>query len=656
MHKQWRVRSSAKGQARKLAGELGVSELVAQLMVARGIRNAASGKKFLNPQAQPWYDPFILRDLRTAVTRIREAIERREKIVVYGDYDADGMTATAILVRTLRHFQADVSFYIPNRQREGYGLNYSALLRLADAGARLVITVDCGILSLTEARSIAPQLDLIITDHHLPGAELPAAVAVVNPHRADEVYPEKNLCGAGVAFKLSQALRQELDGAPGEYDADLAALGTVADIVPLLDENRKLVALGLARMQSTGNLGLRALIKAAALDGKKLGTGHLGFNLAPRLNAVGRLGDAMRGVQLLITEDEAEADKLAGELNQLNNERQTAEKAILAEAEQEIAAQGGAGKVIVVARPGWNLGVVGLVASRLTEKHYRPTVVLGIADNGNAVGSCRSIRGFHIFDALSAFSNNLLRYGGHAMAAGLTLAADQIDALRDHLTHWADTHLRDEDYVPTQSLDALLSPTELTFPLLNDLAKMAPHGAGNPTPLFGCRELTPASVSTMGANGKHLQMQLGDGCSGVRAIGWSMGEQLALAQTGPVDLVYAPEMSEWQGRWRIEAIVKDMQESASRNVFPTRDVLARIYSTLSKITRDGVVTGNEATWSALCRVSAQTLRTALAVFGELGLVLRDGDALRLPPATTKRDLNDSPTFKSGTNLAAEIQR
>ena len=556
MLKEWK-RYEAAPEAKKLARELDVTELTAQALWHRGFRTPEEAQEFLHPEEMPFHDPFLMKDMEAAVERIERAIKKREKIVVYGDYDVDGMTATALLVHNLRALGALTSYYIPDRKKEGYGFNLKALESIAESGAGLLVSVDCGIASVEDVRSMGGLLDIVITDHHLPGENLPPALAVVNPHRADCPYPDKNLAGVGVAFKLCQGLWQKLKGEEFAGDLELAALGTVADIVPLVGENRKIVKAGLVKLQESDFLGVRALVEVAGLTDKEITAGHIGFMLAPRLNAAGRLGSGLDGVRLLLSRDIDEAERLAQELDSLNGERQAIEAEILAAAEAELQA----GEVepedmqaIVVAGKGWNPGVIGIVASRLVEAYYKPTVVLSIQEDGVCKGSCRSIEGLHMYEALTACKSELMQFGGHEMAAGLSVREEKIDDFRRALQDYAGKTLSAADYVPKVTVEFELMPHELTFQMIEELSLLEPYGMGNPKPAFGCREIRATEAQAMGKQREHLKFQVGSNSQPVTALYWRHSELAPIVNAEELDMIYTPDINEWNG-WPQEPAV-----------------------------------------------------------------------------------------------------
>ena len=624
---------------------------VAGFLVHRGLSDAAAARRFLYPETeQESYDPFLLRDMDKAVARICQAVEKKERIIVYGDYDVDGITATTVLVRCLRQLGADVSYYIPNRLTEGYGFKAEALRKIKDGGADLLVSVDCGISAVAEVAGIAAELDIVITDHHLPGPTLPAALAVVDPHRKDCTYPYEELAGVGVAFKLCQALWRELRQEEYEQDLELVALGTVADIVPLLDENRKFVKIGLQRMPHTAIVGLQALLAAADLKGKAITAGQVGFVVAPRLNAAGRVAAAAQGAELFLMEDPARAMELAAKLNVENSQRQELEHEILGEAEKQLRQiDTEKARVLVLAGEDWHPGVIGIVASRIVDRYYRPTVVIGIKD-GIGKGSCRSIKGFHMYDALTASKDTLLGFGGHAMAAGLSVAADKIDALRASLDAFAAAHLSAEDYAPVLALEAELPPEAMDMKLLEDLAKLEPYGMGNPQPLFACFHIQGCRADAMGREKQHLKFEIPVGKRSIRAFAWNRSDYVPFISQGKMDMVYVPVINEWNGNRNIECKVIELRGSQQDQVFPDRSVLGSIYKLLHQLqTSQGKIPEDESLLALQCGISSYTMRQGLRVFGELGLLKRQEDGYMLfpPSGGRKLDLMDSPAYCQG---------
>ena len=655
MLKEWKKYPEAAG-AETLAAELGITDITARALWHRGIKDADQAREFLHPEEMPFCDPFLMKDMEAAVERIARAIKARERIVVYGDYDVDGMTATSLLVHNLRALGAVTSYYIPDRKTEGYGFNLKALERIAENGAGLLVSVDCGIASVEDVKAMGGILDIVITDHHLPGENLPPALAVVNPHRADCPYPDKNLAGVGVAFKLCQGLWQKIKGEDFQGDLELVALGTVADIVPLVGENRKIVKMGLKKLQESDFLGVRALVEVAGLAEKEITAGHIGFMLAPRLNAAGRLGSGKDGVRLLLCRDLDESENLAKQLDSLNGERQAIEAEILAAAIAEL--EGGEQdpedmEAIVVAGRGWNPGVIGIVASRLVEKYYKPTIVLSIQEDGNCKGSCRSIEGLHMHEALTACRKDLLQFGGHEMAAGLSLKEENIDAFRQAFQAYAGRTLSQEDYVPKVTVEFEMPPHEVTFQMIEELSLLEPYGMGNPKPTFGCRSLRGTGAQTMGAQGQHLKFQAGTADQPVTALYWNHSSLAPIVNAEELDMVYTPDINEWNGRRSLQCYVESLAPAASGQQFPERELLASIYRFLMGVQKQqGKIPYSAEELAASFRaggeqVSLYTFQKALRIFQELGLLHQDLEeaGYYLPPVDGKMELEASPTFR-----------
>ena len=646
MRKKWTIVGQSDPSDRAFAEQLGVSSFLAGILRRRDITDVDEAEAFLHPERfQEYYDPFLMKDMNRAVARIRRAIEGSEKIVVYGDYDVDGITSTTLLVRALRKLGATADYYIPDRQ-EGYGLHTESLQRIAGTGVGLVVTVDCGIAGVAEIEALRGVLDIVVTDHHLPGDILPNAAAVVDPHRSDCEYPFRELAGVGVAFKLCQALFREIRNEEFEDDLEIVALGTIADIVPLLSENRKLVKLGLARMRETKLEGLRQLIEVSGLSGRDITSGQVGFVLAPRLNAAGRLETAMRGVELLMAEDEAKARDIALTLNELNSERQQVEADILEQAKQQlVSVDTSESRVLVVAGKNWHPGVIGIVASRLVDLYYRPTIVVSVQD-GVGKGSCRSIKGFHLFDALTAVKDTLVQFGGHEMAAGLTVLPENIDALRQALEEYAKGHMKDEDYIPCLALEAELRPEEITIELVKELSCLEPYGMANPRPLFGCFEADGFDVRAIGREGQHLKFFLEGGEQPIQAIGWNMAEKATFVDRGPVDIAYMPELNEWNGKISVQCKLSELRSSEGQCPVITRDILGGIYLALKKMKN---IPRDVERLAKKCGVSSGTMTAALQIFEELGLALRNGTGVRLAPAPKQKlRLDDSATYRECT--------
>lgn len=657
MRKKWNVRTvQAKDREsiEAFAGELGVSRELGSILWHRGIRAKESAEAFLDPEnKQVFHDPFLMKDMEKAVDRILSAIRGKEKITVYGDYDVDGITATALLVRSLRQLGATADYYIPDRQAEGYGFNRAALQKLAEDGTGLMVSVDCGIASVEDVASLHGAMDIVVTDHHLPGPELPDAVAVVNPHREDCPYPDKDLAGVGVAFKLCQALWQKMKKNSFEGDVELVALGTIADIVPLLGENRKLVRQGLSRLPDTEFPGLRALLEVSGLQGREIGAGQVGFMLAPRLNAAGRIGSALDGVKLLLSEDRAEADGLAAAINEQNLHRQKIEREILDLAEEQLSLMDlSSAHSIVLNGENWHSGVIGIVASRLVDKYYLPTIVISRqGDTGK--GSCRSIRGLHMYDALCACKDFLLGFGGHAQAAGLTLATEQIAPFRAAFDAYVEGALEPSDYVPTVDVEFEMAPGDLKLEVIEELARLEPYGMGNPKPLFGSRDVRGMHGRAIGRDGQHLAFDLEHPGEPVTALFWNKSEYVNVVNSESLDIVYVPQANEWQGRKSIEIMLQEMEPSASERVFPDRGMLVKIYTFLKEwqSSRKRIPMDDVALAAAFSRraghISLYSMQCGLQVFRELGLLHADLEEKHyvLPAPKGKMDLMESATYR-----------
>ena len=650
MLKEWIVcAETAEGSA--LARELGTAPIIGQILWNRGLQTAEAARAFLHPEDEPYCDPFLMMDMERAAHRILEAIHAGEQIVVYGDYDVDGMTSTTLLMKNLRALGGTVSYYIPNRFTEGYGLNGAALRQIAAEGCGLLVTVDCGISSADVVAQMDGAMDIIITDHHLPGAVLPPAYAVINPHRADCPYPFKELAGVGVAFKLVQALWQLEEERLYADDLDIVALGTVADLVPLVGENRKLVQAGLLRMTERPSPGIAALVRVSGCEGKAINTGIVGFQLAPRLNAAGRIETARRGVELLTAADAHEADRIAAELNALNTERRDLEQDILTEAESMLGGFTPDVPAIVVAGEDWNAGVIGIVASRLVEKYYRPSIVL--TRQGDVYkGSCRSIAGLHMYDALAACRDTLIQFGGHAMAAGLTLECNRLEDFRCAFANYVNTHLNYEDFTPKISIEALVAPADWTIPMVEEIALLEPYGMGNPRPIFGVRDVRPRTAAAIGADGKHLRMEVGTREKRVAALYWNYGELAELVTEEASDLAYTPSINEWQGMRSVQCMADSIMPAAHERIFPDRGILKAVYAFLRELGgADGHIPYSTVALTRrfsrkMGHISRYTMESALCIFRELGLLVpREQGGWHFIPPEGRLELMDAPTFR-----------
>ena len=548
----------------KLVETLRVPKIIATILVHRGIGSFEEAKQFFRPSWEDLYDPFLMGDMDRAVERVVSALDRKERIFIYGDYDVDGITAVSLLYLFLRERGGEVFFYIPDRLREGYGLSKAGVQHAAKVGASLLISVDCGITGVEEvalAREMG--IDVIVSDHHEPGNRLPEAVAILDPKREGCTYPFKELAGVGVAYKLVQAVSDRL-GLNEELHRkylDLVALGSTADIVPLIDENRLLVRMGLERMNRLERLGIRALVESSGLVGKKIGTGQVIFILAPRINAVGRLGNAERAVRLLITDSEQQAKNIASVLETENRNRKNIDEETFQEALELIDTECDvqADRAVVLAREGWHPGVIGIVASRIAEQVYRPTVMIAVED-GIGKGSARSIANFDIYSALKQCEDHLMDFGGHRYAAGLTIQLDKIEEFREAFKSVAAQVLREGNFIRKLWVDLEIALPEITDKLIRLLNEFAPFGPQNMRPVFLSRNLqVVGSPRVVGKN--HLKFKVRQGGKVFDAIGFDLGSLHYRLTPGEdnLDMVYVVEESHWNEQVKVQLRVKDLR-------------------------------------------------------------------------------------------------
>jgi len=568
---RWKLAPSDAAAAKSLGGELGVSPVVAQLLINRGFADAAAAKKFLQPTLDDLYDPETLDGIAPAVARISKAVSRGEKILIYGDYDVDGMTSTALLYHLFAMISARASYFLPLRLQDGYGLNADRMRDFKAQGIDLIITADCGIGAHDQARLARElSLDLIITDHHEPEGPIPDAVAVVNPKNPGSRYPYRDLAGVGVAFKLAWAVAKSFSGrkkvTPEFRDfllnaVGLVALGTIADVAPLTGENRTFVRHGLDALANSRLPGLRALMSVAGLS-ERFSARDVAFRLAPRLNATGRLNEPLLGFELLTTNSFGRALEIATDLDAKNRERQAIERSILASAKKALLENYDPrrSRVIVLSGADWHIGVIGIVASRIAEEFYRPTVLVSV-DGKFGRGSARSIPPFHILDALKSCEDVLLSYGGHAQAAGITVEAGNIDALREALEAAA-AGLTEDDLTPAIYVDAEIPLSSVTPALVRQLEFLAPFGEGNPAPLFAATGLSTAGrPRRVGAEGQHLSFFLRDEGLSLRAIAFGCGDFAPRLErcSGPLSVLFEPKMDTYNGTGETQLVVKDIR-------------------------------------------------------------------------------------------------
>jgi single-stranded-DNA-specific exonuclease len=609
---RWTTRPCDWDRVEALADELGVSQTTATVLVRRGLEQPAAARAFLDA-APPAHDPFTLGDMTAAVERIRAAVAAGERVCVHGDYDVDGISATAVAVLVLKELGADVEYRLPSRFEEGYGLAGETIERLAEEGVDLVLTVDCGITAVEEvARARELGLDVIVTDHHRPGEALPDCPVVAT--RPSE-YPCPELCGTGVVHTLSRALLGD-DHPAVARTLDLVALATIADVVPLVDENRALAAAGLRALARTGRPGLQALMQAARVDPAAVDATAVAFRLAPRINAAGRLGRPDLALELLLTEDRAEARALAAQLEELNRERQGVEERILRDATARVEALPATirdRRGYVLWDESWHEGVIGIVASRLVERFHRPVVLIARSGDGWK-GSGRSIADFDLHAGLAACAEHLGRYGGHRAAAGLSIETEQLEAFSEAFGRHADNRLAGVDLRPLTTVDAIVPASALTLELAQELDRLAPFGLGNPEPtlLVACVEATGAS--TVG-DGKHLRFRVRQqGRDGGSAIAFGLGAQLDRLQgAARFDVAFRLKENRWNGTVAPQLVV--------RRVFDAPDAYDELRAWLAEQWRAG-----EAAWTP----------EASRIFAELGLA--DGVRRQLLESTSFREL------------------
>ena len=564
--KRWRVREPELALQKTLAASLNISTITSQLLINRGISDIQQAERFLSSTLSDIRSPLGMKGMKEGVERVQKALHNKEKIAIYGDYDVDGITSTSILLMFLKSAGANVSYYIPERIAEGYGLNADAISKLAERGVTLLITVDCGISDHAELKlAKGLGIDVIVTDHHEVPGDLPPAYAIINPKQSGCPFPFKNLAGVGVAFNFIIALRASLrdEGFWKEKEVpnlkeylDLVALGTIADVVPLVDENRIFVKYGLMELTASTKPGIIALKEISGLNDVPINAGMVGYRLAPRINAAGRVGKGVDGVRLLTSESYDEAASIAKLLDDGNKERQGLEEVILREATGMV--ESGLisdRKSIVLASENWHPGVIGIVASRIAEKYYRPTVMIAIKD-GVGKGSARSIHSFMLYEGLKECSHLLNEFGGHDYAAGLSINEENIEKFRDAFERVASNKLSDEDMVPEMDIDATMDLNDVTEGLVNELDNLAPFGEANPEPLLCSTGLGIADCKVVGNN--HLKMRVKQGRTVRDAIGFGMGN-LNLSPGINLDTAFIPQINLWNGGKSIQLKLKDVR-------------------------------------------------------------------------------------------------
>lgn len=654
MQKRWSIEPDHSQEEVQLAAELKVSPIVAKLLINRGLGDPHKARQFLAADMESLLSPWDLKGMREAVACVTKTMEEGGSIVVYGDYDVDGITATSVVYRFLKRCGASVSYYIPERQSEGYGLNLEALEGLIAKGTDLVITVDCGISSYDIVEAVRDRLALVITDHHEAPALIPRAIAVVDHKQPNCPYPDKNLAGVGVAYKLCQAIWQERTGEVYQADLDIVALGTVADVVPLVGENRILVKAGLSKMQMQPNRGVEALIDVAGLKDRKITAGHIGFTLAPRLNAAGRVAHATRAVELLTTPSQEEAYEIAEELQETNLERQALERDIHEIARQDVLKQGpDADYVVVVGGQDWHPGVIGIVASRLVEEFYKPTLVISIKD-GIGKGSCRSIDNCNIYEALQSAEDLLIQFGGHQAAAGFSIKEDKIPALRERLAQYCKEQLAETDYIPIVDIDSQVAIDDIDVPLIEEIETLEPYGMANPTPVLALEEATISDLFLMGQQKKHAKVLLEREDSTIDAIAWNRPDLHASFFPGDrVKVAFTVQKNEWNGYVSPQLMIQDMALLEGRSLTLTKEGLRAMYTYVRNLLKGGSMPKFRLETELIRRrPEGQTMPVAMAsleVFKELNLLVEETteeglESYRWQPAQGQLHLETSITF------------
>ena len=675
--KKWIVRSGNKEDATMFAEKLGVSTYAALIASTRGINTIDGAREFFGLNERKSVDPMDFPDMYAAVKRIQKALDEFERIAVYGDYDADGVTSTALLYSYLEMQGADVVYYVPNRHTEGYGLSYEAIDKLSMMGVKLIITVDNGISAVAEAKYIRElEMELIVTDHHLPSEALPQAVAVVDPHRTDCNLKFKDYAGVGVAYKLICALEGEENGITDSF-VDLVTVGTVADVMPLIKENRELVRRGVNMLADSDRIGIQALIEAAGLGSRKMTSTSVAFGICPRINAAGRMGSADRAIRLLLSDDYDEAMLLAQEINDENVTRQQTEQDILIQAVEQISKnpEWQYQNVLVVAGEGWHDGVVGIVASRLVEKYGKPTLVITI-DGDDAKGSGRSIEGFNLYDAISHCSGCLTHFGGHTLAAGIGLKAADIDTFRTAINDYSDTI---EMPFPVQNIDFKLNPACVNTEMLETVEQLEPFGAGNPQPIFGLYNMTVTDIQPIG-NGKHLRVVLERNGVSLQTVKFrTVQAEFPFVRGDVVDAAVGLEPNEYLGQIRVSILLKniklhDMVEddlfSSMRDfsllmrgrsdgfdpslLIPQRETTAAVYRFIRSVGRWNYDTETLCHRLDIWAEDYGQVAVAIESMLEMGVLRRDENSgLSVPKTSEKVNLQDAPVLRRLRELSKE---
>ena len=562
MNKKWQIYDIDENKIEKISKKYGLNKLLATILVNRNIIDEKNIEMFLKPTRNDFYNPFLISDMEKAVERIIKAIKEKENVTIYGDYDVDGITSITVLKSFLQDRGLEVSTYIPNRLDEGYGLNNSAIEKIAKAGCQLMITVDCGISAIEEieyANSLG--IETVITDHHEPVEELPNAFAVIDNKRKDSTYPFRELAGVGVVFKLIQAISIKLNLKEEEYlkYLDIVCIGTISDIVPLVDENRVITKLGLMLVKQTKNIGLRAILQVSGYS--KIDSNTISFGIAPRINACGRMGVAEEALELFLSKNVNQVNELARKLNERNRVRQETEKEIFESAKRQIEEKNlNQSNTIVVAGENWHHGVIGIVSSKITDMYFKPSILLSFEEDGIGKGSGRSIPGFDLHDALMRCNDCIEKFGGHSMAIGITIKRENFEKLKNKLEEIAvEEHIN--EIVPVIKIDAKIDLSEINKDMVESLKQLEPFGEGNKMPIFAFKNLKIDSIRAL-SEGKHLKLTLKDNNFIVSAIGFNMGELVEDYRIGDkVDIVGTLEINSFNGMDSIQINMKDMMKS-----------------------------------------------------------------------------------------------
>ena len=562
MNKKWQIYETDEEKVEKLKEKYKINNLLAIILVNRGITDEEEIRQFLKPTRQDFYDPYLMKDMEIAVERIVKAIENQEKVIIYGDYDVDGITSTTVLKKFLKDLGLEVSYYIPNRLNEGYGLNKTAVEKIVNEGYSLMITVDCGITGIEEidyANSLG--LEVIVTDHHEPVEELPKALAVIDNKRKDSKYPFRDLAGVGVAFKVCQALGMRLGLKEESYlkYLDIVCVGTISDIVPLVDENRVITKLGLLLVKQTRNVGLRSIINSSGYS--KIDSNTISFGVAPRINACGRMGKAEEALELLLSNDIYKVNELTKKLNEHNKERQEIEKGIFESATEKIEKNHlDDNRTIVVGGSGWHHGVIGIVSSKITDMYFKPSILLSFEEDGIGKGSGRSIPGFDLHDALMKCQDSLEKFGGHSMAVGVTIRKEKLEEFRKEFEKVAEEE-KIEEIVPVLNIDSKIDLSYVDKEMIDSLKELEPFGEANKMPIFAFKNLRIDSIRAL-SEGKHLKLTLKEDNRIINAIGFNMGSLAEEYRIGDkIDLAGVLEINTFNGVDNLQINIKDVMKS-----------------------------------------------------------------------------------------------